>query len=392
MGSVDKSDKLSQNQENNKKTSCDNYLSFFCWVFSITIWCLIIFIIIVNSKSEKDYEKIKGAIYAIICCYILYLIVEFFSSTSKFLCKQKNNKGVKYQMGEYFEKYPTIRFHCKCYHYEKRKIEKKNKKGHDTKKVKVVTHTDSYDLEYRSSRDVSGLLNLKYNNDHKDRKGRISYVKLFLKKEINFADPISVKDYITQKDSFWRKNRFRDTFMDFREERNIPGLIENNPIIINDEEPCSVNIYWFIFFTILTLAQLYKSYVNCYSCDEQKFTIRKIISTRYDLNSDKDNKQYKNLIPQINLNNSQINFDINQYTYVNQNAETNLPTKEEIEEAEKKYKDEVPVYEVYQNEDDDEKGIMKKGTVKDNLKFSVFNCEEAPPAFIQVAGKIGLSS
>ena len=45
---------------------------------------------------------------------------------------------------------------------------------------------------------MSGLLNL-------NQEGRISYMELFLKKEINFADPISVKDYITQKDSFCLK-------------------------------------------------------------------------------------------------------------------------------------------------------------------------------------------
>ena len=41
--------------------------------------------------------------------------------------------------------------------------------------------------------------------------------------------------------------------MDFREERIIPGLIEHNLVNISGKEHCSINIYWFIFFTILTL-------------------------------------------------------------------------------------------------------------------------------------------
>ena len=116
--------------------------------------------------------------------------------------------------------------------------------------------------------------------------------------------------------------------MDFREERIIPGFMEYNLVRITDKEPCSINFYWFAFFTILTLAQFYKSYVNCF-CISQNFTIRKIVSTRNDLNSEKFNKKYRNLIPQINLIKSQINFDINQYNYVNQ---------KEIEEAEKNIK------------------------------------------------------
>ena len=369
------------------KSLYDKYLTYCCWIFSIIIWGLIIYIIITFIISKKDYESIKNAVYAIICIYLLYLIVEFCSSTSKYLCNKKDIKGIEYQMRKYFEINPIISFYCECYHIEtieNRYRVKKRRYATYTKKEKVVTHRDRYNLQYRSSRDVSGLLNLAHI-------GRKSYIKLFLKKEINFADPISVNDYITQKDIFWRKNRFRDTYMDFREERIIPGLIWHNLARITDKEPCSINIYWFTFFTFLTLAQFYKSYINCFHIS-QNFTIRKIVSTRYDLNSKKFNEIYRNLIPQINLMKRQINFDINQYNYVNQNVEIDLPTKEEIEEAEKKYKDQVPSYEIYQEGENDEEGIIRTGTIKDNPKFSAFNCHEAPPLFIPVAGNIGLSA
>ena len=99
--------------------------------------------------------------------YIFYLIVEFRSSTSKYLCNKRDNKGIEYQMGKYFETSPIIRFNCQCYHYETRHYRQRTSRGHyvtRTKRVRVITHTDQYILSYKSSRDVSGLFNLNYDN------------------------------------------------------------------------------------------------------------------------------------------------------------------------------------------------------------------------------------
>ena len=92
-----------------------------------------------------------------------------------------------------------------------------------------------------------------------------------------------------------------------------------------------------LFFTFLTLAEFYKIYYN-FSYIIQSYTIRKLISTRYDLNTEENNEKYRNLIPRINLIKSHINFDNNDYNYVNKDIIVKIPTKEEIEEAEKKYK------------------------------------------------------
>lgn len=40
----------------------------------------------------------------------------------------------------------------------------------------------------------------------------------------------------------------------------------------------------------------------------------------------------------------------------------------------------------------DTKRIIRAGTIKDNIQFSTFNSDEAPPAFAQVAGNVGISS
>ena len=54
---------------------------------------------------------------------------------------------------------------------------------------------------------------------------------------------------------------------------------------IDAEDPKSVNFGLFFVFTIITFVEFYKLYINSF-CVYQKFKIRKIVSTRYDLNMD----------------------------------------------------------------------------------------------------------
>ncbi len=400
MDSVDKFNQVPQNKEINQGSSCSSCCycnsNCICWLISMALWGLIILTIILDYKLK--IEDAKAFIYIIIFVYIVYLIAElcpfyFSNSKSLFLSDKKDTEGIEDLLRKYFNTPPEISFHCQCYHYEtvKRRIyTKKGFKGHYktyTTQEKKVTYSDHYNLEYKSSRDVSGLFNLNCNRAYLSCK---SYLKLFLIKEINFADSISVNDYTTKKDDFWRKNRFRDTYMDFSERIFIPGFIGENLIKLTDKEPCLINKYWLVFFTFLTLAEFYKIFYNC-SYITQSYTIRKLISTRYDLNTEENNEKYRNLIPRINLIKSHINFDNNEYNYVNKDIVVRMPTKEEIEEAEKKYKGSVPEYEIYKEGENDKKRIIRTGTVKDNPKFSSFNFNEPPPAFVSVAGNVGIS-
>ena len=82
-------------------------------------------------------------------------------------------------------------------------------------------------------------------------------------------------DYEFHKSAFWRRNRFRDVHMDFRETRTVPGLKHHNLVKMPGENPCSVNFGLYFLFTILTFAQCYKSYVDSF-CVRQNYTVRKL--------------------------------------------------------------------------------------------------------------------
>jgi hypothetical protein len=236
-------------------------------------------------------------------------------------------------------------------------------------------------MPYYSMRDVSGLFYLNCDEAYVKKK---FYIKLRLNEEINFADEISYMNYEYYKEQFWRKNRFRDAYMDFEETRKVPGLISHNLIKIGQNDPCIVSFGWFTIFTLLTLCEFYKIYINSLFV-YQKYKIRKIISTRYDLNEPLYSNKYSELIPQLNLIDQQYSYKPESYNYINREAEVDLPTKEELERAEQ-YKDKIPDYRISSGN-----GQTQAGVIIDTPNNSNYEYNEPPPIFKPVSGNVGLN-
>ncbi len=343
----------------------------------------------------------KVALVILIIVYILFLIIEFCSTTFSFLCNKTNESGIKNTLESLIQSYPTISFFCECYHYETvtnsppkkgggRKsgggIKKAGGSGikrggthrTHTSKRKRVTWTETVYFPYYSARDVSGLFQL--NNSREQAMGKV-YIKLELNPEINFADELSYMDYDNFRNDFYNRNRAKDQNMTYRETREVPGLKPYYFVCIRKQEPCGVSACMFVFFTIIPLSELYKCYVNSY-CLEQKFKIRKIISTRYDL-SVVNQEQYQYLIPSIDVPDQQYAFDPNYYTYLNNDYTVRQPTAQEIAQAEQ-YKDKIPNYQCssYTSLND---GQIKVGVVQDDPAYCSINNNEAPPQNYQNA-------
>jgi hypothetical protein len=121
------------------------------------------------------------------------------------------------------------------------------------------------------------------------------------------------------------------------------------------------------FFTILSFGQLYKRYISS-KCIYQNFTIRKLISTRYDLSDEEFSKKYEAFNPQINLINQHFTYEPNTYTYINDIYKKPPPTQMEIEGA-KRFEMYIPKYEIYSKEED----IERAGTIKDTPGYANFN-------------------
>ena len=354
---------------------------FFCWFFQIGVWLGIVANVLIALRViPADPAATNGAYGGLGFFYFFYLVLEFCSPTSKYLCNKSTDQGMYQKMGVHFRTPPEIRFHCECYHYRTVHYTTRDKNGHvhhHTRREKVVTYTETYSLPYYSERDVSGLFYLNCDAAYVQKK---HYIKLELREEINFADAISYMDYEYEKDRFWRRNRFRDVHFDFRESRIIPGMAHHNLVRLTVKEPCTVNYFFFLLFTLLTFSEFYKSYVNSF-CVYQKFKVRKLVSTRYDLNQ----PVYQGFVPQLNLIVQQYNYEPEYYNYINNDYNLKLPTQEELERA-KQYQSKVPDYQVSSGG-----GQMQAGVIVDNPGYSSYEANQPPAAFASVGGNVALS-
>jgi len=357
---------LDQGDQEEKKGA----YQYFCWFFQLGVWLMIILSIVLDSPT--------GAYIVLGIFYVIYLILEFCSSTSKYLGNKKNSQNMYESMGQNFRALPEIKFHGESYHYKTVHYTSRDNNGvhHHTRKEKVTTHKDTYTLPYYSERDVSGLFYLNCNMAYVRRK---CYIKLNLEKEINFADEISCMDYENEKGYFWQRNRFRDSHFDFKETREIPGMKPHNLVKLGEHEPYFASYLYFSLFTLLTFSELYKSWFDSY-CIYQKFKIRKLISTRYDLNQ----PAYQGLIPQLDCINQQYSYQPEYYNYINPHQKVQMPTPVELENA-KKYQSWVPNYKTSNGY-----GSTQPGVVLDCPEYSYYDATQPPPAFAPIAGDVAL--
>ena len=346
-------------------------LNVLCWLSSLGVWGLIgyltVYVYFLNYGNIKENE-IEPFFLALVLVYFYYLILEFASLILRYMFYKRTNEGIKQKMQKIFVTRPEIIFHAECYHYEERTVSELDDDGcrtTRTKNVKVVTRTESEHFHYCSVRDVSGLLNLKCDKAQIKRK---CYIKLQLKEEINFADAITIADYERQKTSFQDRMRGYDDHMDYSETKRLPGITHHNLIKFGEYDPCTVSCFWYFIFTIFTLGQFYKWHVSSF-CVFQSYKIRKIMSSRYNLNSAEMDKKYRLFNPQINLVTLKIDYEPKDYTFYEPPSNLQIPTEAELELA-KKYDAQVPKYEVYDNNCGD---IYRCGTVKDNPDFHAYD-------------------
>ena len=297
-------------------------------ISQILVWAFIIYTII-----NPDFVPV------LIIAYVLYVIIELCSHTGHFLLNKKSTNSIYHKLKELFSSPPVLQLSVSCYHLENRIIERKTEEGKIIKEEKlerIETYRERRDFPFYSFRDISGLFKVDLNNEVFRNK---NYIKLTLDTMISFADSISYYDYQIYKSNFINENRNKDEKIDFSENFYITNLSKNNLIKIKEEEPFYINYFFFFLCTIFTMALPYEIMLDNVSI-EGNYQIKKIISTRYNLNAYEYDGMYGYSIPSIKLGNDTYNFNTDDYGYYNQNADINLPTLEEIENS-KKYEEDI---------------------------------------------------
>ena len=136
-------------------------------------------------------------------------------------------------------------------------------------------------LAYKSSRDVSGYIDLDISKE--ELKGK-SFIALEIRPLIFLSDEISFLDYVIFKGKFSKKYI---SLGGTQEKRYIKEDYNNYILIkVGNKTPCSVNYIFYIIFTIIPIALFYKLYINSFFYEKQ-INIIKLISTHENLNQEK---------------------------------------------------------------------------------------------------------
>ena len=366
-----------QGEQIEKRNKC---FMVFQWIHQILLWVLFIFGIIYVIIIDEEYKFAAIPILMVyFMLYINYIILELrFSNILQYLRNKNTDEGIYQKMRMYFSTKPELSFYCECYHYESHTETTTDSDGNTTTTTvteKVITYSETLPFPYYSGRDVSGLFYLNCDKGIVEKK---KYLKLELLVEVNFADAISYMDYEYAKNEFVGRNQNKDSHFYFTELKIIPGMKNLNLIKLGESESCLANCCCFVLFTLLTLAEIYKLYFNSI-CVYQKYKIRKLVSTRYDITQPEFDDKYQKLNPQINLIQHTYFFEPNEYNYLNNDYQANLPTEEELQNSEK-YKDKIPEYEISTGD-----GIYQPGVIIDK-PGSGYDNNPSPIALAQNIG------
>ena len=318
----------------------------FCWVFQILTWITFPIALATTLHSGTGYHFIYFGF-----IYYLYIVLEFCSLTAKLLYYKSKKDVINEKMGRLFQTPPKISLYCECFF---------SYRGNRNRLYKEYQHIEEYFIPYYSARDVSGLFFINEKNN-----GRYSYIKLELEAEIYFADEISYYDYMFQKKNFCNANKKKSKEFYFKEYRTIPNMEHYNLVALDENEPCLINFFFFFIFTICMFGEIYKIIFDCY-CMELKFKVRKLVSTRYELNQPK----YQKLNPKLDIYDKQYTMD--NYNFLINNYRVVSPTEEDLRKAQK-FKDKIPDYKITSEE-----GNKKAGIIIDDPSYPIFNPSEEP--------------
>ena len=338
------------------------------WICQAITWILLI-CLIVSLVIKGFYSGIFIPGFFFLVAYLTYLAINFSSKESILFRYYKKDGSMFSVMESLFKTAPLIRMKSSSFHY-----------FNQEKKAQIFSYKDIQTFPYLSYRDVSGLFLLDLKDATTNDK---SYIVHHLKKEINFADTLTYNDYIIKKTEFWKKNRYYDIYMEYQEERLIEGFMED---ILMKVDGSSGSIFmtstFFWICTFLTMSEFYKLYFNS-RCIHQSFTIRKLISTHYNLNDEERLEKYTKLQPALSLCNQMFVFGTEKTGSIDILFKSPSFTEEEAKKAEEQYKPFIANYEVSTMRG-------KSGVVKDLPNYNEENFNLPPPEFAGLGGNMEL--
>lgn len=298
------------------------------WIIQIALWVSIALLILIKSNNNDNptfLHQLSLGFFGLM--YFVYLINGIFiSRTFKMLLSQKTSSTLSSIIESLIEEKPELSFKVECYHFESSNLNgdiENNSIENEEREIRTTTFAEKQTFDYYCSRDVSGPLSLNSDNEIKDQ---YYYINLTLKTDIIFNDALTCFDYHKQKETFLNQYRWKDVHMDFIEQKYLPGCALQRIYKIQNKSPFCVIWQTYIIFLLFGLIELFKMYVKSFVI-QYTYTVRKIISTKENLNHSK----YDCYNPKLIINDKETAFA--NYIFINQNYKVKAPDENEINNA-----------------------------------------------------------
>ena len=286
-----------------KPITCGKVWNMF---LQVTLWLSIIWIPIAIFVARAD---ILAYVLPASIIYFFYWITQLCSNSCSYLTHKKDGNSIHSYMGGLFYTPAHIDFHIECYHYETRTTYHTDKDGRTTTSSyteKVVTYVGRQTFKYHSWLDVSGpfLLNtIDFVHDPK-----FAWVKLNITFQIEFYDSQTQADFDYQKNTFIDTNKNRDTHYSFTQKERLDGYTQYNLVSLSDTPSPTIKARYLVLSTLFCVAEFYKKYVDGF-CIRQNFIIKKVVSTRINLQSDEITKQFLLRMPKIVIQQTEVSYN-----------------------------------------------------------------------------------
>jgi len=337
-------------------------------IFYIFNWIQIIKYITNETNENADFYVFLlsaiflGVVYAWSLCWL------FFSKTKILLKNSNDNNSINNVMDILFHQKPVIKIICSCYHFET-----KITPG-SIEVSKIETFNETKELDIFSYIDISGIFRLKETNK--------SLIELELEKEIEFNDAITIYDIQKIKNKLYSKNKNKDYCIHIYLDKDIPSMKYFYLIKLSkDKNYCLLQKWIYILCVFLMIDLFYRIYLDIIS-SKQKFKIRKIVSSRYNVF---ENNKYSQFTPGYSIQDSQFVENRDNIGGVLDKKDLLLPTEEELKNAQI-FNKLIPEYNLNENGDivnininlfdtryniKEERNIFQKNELKQNINNSI---------------------
>eukprot|EP01022_Parablepharisma_sp_SALTPOND_P028515 TRINITY_DN71084_c0_g1_i1.p1 TRINITY_DN71084_c0_g1~~TRINITY_DN71084_c0_g1_i1.p1 ORF type:complete len:385 (+),score=9.78 TRINITY_DN71084_c0_g1_i1:143-1297(+) len=256
------------------------------WTLNIIFWGAIALLISAYAVPLSLTSQIVSIIF-ISLSGLIYYINGFCFSHMDYFRNLTDVSDISREMNKIFRTPPKVMMSIMCYHYGTRGYES----GSIIRTIgsKKLTHRNEQGLKYQSWRDISGTFML--DTSQATEKENVAYVKLKLSTNISFANDGSGEDFERIRTRFKKENLY-DDHQDYQESFYLEDLVESYMVQVTDAVPFCFGPGYFTWWTIFAFHAPYTTYVDRY-CYAQECVVKKVISTRQDLNNEEMNKLYK---------------------------------------------------------------------------------------------------